>query len=481
MPRDVRRLRRLIRLPRDRREAAVVAVFAGGVAIRAVFMVLYRPAFLGSSDTGSYVNAAAHNLFSNVYDPAGYPLFIRLLHAIYPHLSLLTLVQHGLGIATAALVYLGVRRVTGSTAFALIPAVVVLFDGYGLWVEHTPITEALFTFLVVAALVLALYAAERPSWLLAGEGIVIAAAGLVRPVGLILIPIVGIWILWVRSGPALGRLVAAGAVIVPACAIVVGYLLVQRADTGFFGMTLDSGRVVYARAAMFADCSKFTPPPGTRALCETTPPSRRGSFNQYLTGFPDHASGVTAAGRSISPAWRVFGPPPAGNRKLEQFGLDAIINQPLDYISHVADDFHYYWADHHRAFIAAMARPNPGIERIVAGYYATGAGVSSGGLGFLRWYGEWIEVTGPLTIALLLLPLTGLLAIDKRTRRAAALFACAGWLLPLVADAVASVDPRFILPAYGPLAAAGAIGLKDGGWLRRVQAGFTARTAQARG
>ncbi len=456
-------------------------MFAAGIGIRGVFMLLYRPAFLGSSDTGSYISAAGHSLFANIYDPAGYPLFIRFLHAIYPHLSLLILVQHGLGVATALMLYVAVRRVTGATLLALLPAVIVLFDGYGLWVEHTPITEALFTFLVVASICLALHAVERTPWLLVGEGILIGAASLVRPVGLILIPVVALWIVWTRSGRVGQRALAACALIVPACAIIAGYLLVQRADTGFLGMTLDSGRVVYARAAMFADCSRFAPPSGTRALCETTPPSQRGSFNQYLTGFPDHATSVSEAGRSISPAWRVFGPPPAGNAKLEEFGLDAILHQPLDYVSHVANDFHYFWADHHRAFIAAVARVDPGIDRIVADYYATGLGVHSGGLGFLRWYGDWIEVTGPLMIVLLILPVAGLLAADRRARHAAVLLTSAGWLLPLAAVAVASVDPRFILPAYGPLAAAGAIGLSDGGWLRRLQTGFTARTAQARG
>jgi hypothetical protein len=63
-------------------------------------------------------------------------------------------------------------------------------------------------------------------------------------------------------------------------------------------------------------------------------------------------------------------------------------------------------------------------------------------------------------IALLLMPLIGFFADDPRARRVAVLFAACGWLLPLVSDAVASVDPRFILPAYGPLSAASVMGWK---------------------
>ncbi len=467
------RLRQLAGSPSGR---AVLVVFGAGIALRVAFLALYRPAFLGITDAGSYITAAHRGLFDNVYDPAGYPLFIRTVHAVYAHLSLLILIQHALGVGSAALLYLAVRRLTGSRVAALVPAGIVLLDGYGLWVEHTPISETLFGFLIIAALVLALYAARRGHWLLLADGVLIGLAGVVRPVGLILIPIIAVWLVAGRAGGARARCLAAGAVVLPAVVLVAGYVAIQRADTGFTGLTRDSGRVLYARAAMFADCSKFTPPAGTAALCERTPSSRRGSFNQYLTGFPDHAAGVSAAGRSISPAWRVFGPPPGGDGKLAAFGLAAIVHQPLDYLAHVADDFHYYWADHHRAFFAAAARVDPGVRAAVSAYYPADTGVHAAGVGFLSWYGRWIEITGVLTIALLLASLTGPFARDPGVRSAAVLLASVGWLLPLLSDATASVDPRFILPAYGPLAASAALGLsgrRRGGhglgplWLRR--------------
>lgn len=452
---------RLRTLGLGRRGAIVAAVFAAGIAIRVVFMVDYRPAFLGIADAGSYIDAAHRGLFDNVYDPAGYPLFIRIAHTFSAHLSFLILLQHGLGMASAALMYLAVRRVTGSMLLGLIPAALILFDGYGLWVEHTPISEALFSFLVCAVLYVALCAAEGPWWLLAFGGVLIAAAGVVRPVGFILIPVIGVWIFWARPGAPRLRMFAVLALSAPACVLGATYVLVQRAETGFTGITRDSGRVLYARVAGFADCSEFTPPAGTSALCERTPPSKRGSFNQYLTGFPDGATQVSPAGRSISPAWRVFGPPPGGNAKLAAFGWTVIIHQPLNYLAAVAGDFHYYWSDHHRAFIAAAAGIDPGVEQAVISYHGA-RGVRSHGLNFLRWYGRSIEVTGVLMIILLLSPLVALRVHDRRARRAAVLLACVGWLLPLASDALASVDPRFVLPAYGPLAAAAAIGMAPG-------------------
>jgi hypothetical protein len=455
----------------------VATVFGTGIALRIAFVVIYRPAFLGIPDTGSYIDAAHRGLFNNVYDPAGYPLFIRILHAIYPHLSLLIVVQHGLGVGTAALMYLAVRRVTGSTLLGLVPAVLVLFDGYVLWVEHTPITETLFAFLVATVLYVAIRASEGGVRLLVLDGVLIGIAGTVRPIGFTLILVVAPWILWALPPRVRSRPLALLAVLAPLLAVGGGYVLVQRAVTGYTGITQDSGRILYAQAARFADCSKFTPPAGTAALCETTPSGKRGSFNQYLTGFPDRATQVTPSGRSVSPAWRVFGPPPAGNSKLEAFGIAAIFHQPFDYIGQIAGDFHYYWSDHHRAFIAAAAHPDPGIDQIVTSYYRTGPGVSSDGLGFLRWYGDTIEVNGVLIILLLVAPLAALVFGDRRLRRAAVLLASTGWMLPLASDAVASVDPRFMLPAYGPLAAAAAIGLgrrrsgsgerRMADWLRR--------------
>jgi hypothetical protein len=423
-----------------------------------VFVVAYRPAFLGDADAGTYIDAAHGGLFANIYDPAGYPLFLRVVHSIWPSLTVVIILQHALGVGAAWLFYRIVFRLTGSPWAASIPAAVVLLDGYGLWVEHTPITETVFAFLVALSLYLALGTERQDGWTRAAEGLVIGVAATIRPVGLTLLPVLALWAFWTRGGRWSSRVIATVAVVAPACAILGAYVLIQRADTGFTGITRDSGRVMYARVATFADCSQFSPPPGTRALCESTPAGERGSFNQYLTGFPDRAAGVSEVGRSISPAWRVFGPPPAGNARLAAFVRAAVIAQPLDYLNAVANDFHYYWSDHHRAFIDAAADPDPNVERAVRAYYGT-AGPSSEGVGFLRWYGETIELTGALMIILLVVPALGILFSNPERRPAVILLATIGWLLPLAADAAASVDPRFILPAYGPLAAAGAVGL----------------------
>lgn len=453
------RLRAFPAFPASPAATAVVAVFAGGLAIRVVFMALDRPAFLGVPDSGTYIDSAHHALFSDVYETAGYSFVIRVVHAVFPHLSALILLQHLLGIATAVLLYYAVRRVTGSMLLGLIPAAVVLFDGFGLWVEHSPLSDPLFSFLVTCVLVLGLLAAEGRPWVLAGEGALIGVTAVVRPVGLVLVPIVVVWMVGNRSGETTSRILAAVALIVPTCAVLGAYIFAQGADTGFFGLTQTTGRLIYARGAPFANCSRFQPPAGTAALCQKTPFRDRGSVNEYETGYPDHTAAGLAVNRSISPAWRVFGPPPNDDGKLLAFGLEAIVHQPLDYLSTVAHDVRYLWSDNHHAFIFGDAVVDPDVERAVTGYYATGAGVAGGGLGFLRWYGRSIQLRGVLVIVLLLSPLLGVFTRERAARRAAILFAVAGWLVPLATVATAAGNPRYLLPGYGPLAAAAALGL----------------------
>ncbi len=443
----------------DRTAAIVAAVFVAGALVRLAFMFGYAPAFLGIPDSGSYINSADHGLFADVYHPAGYPLFVRVLHGLYPHLGLLTFVQHLLGLATAALWYAAVRRITGGRLLGLIPAAVVLFDGFGLWIEHAPLSDPLFGFLVAGAVYGAVRASRGPWWGLALVAAGIVAAGTVRPVGFALALPIAVWLVFAQSSEGSRRFLPGAAVFVAVIAGAFGYALVQGSETGVTQLTVSWGRLVYARAAQFADCSQFTPPAGTRRLCEQRPTGSRGSVNQYLTGAPDKAR--TAPGdRSISPAWRVFGPPPAGNSELAAFGRTAILHQPLDYVGAVARDFHYFWVDDHARFIDAAGRLDPNVLAAVSAYYADTA-VDADVPGALSWYGRQIDLRGILVIALLVASIAAIPCCrGARERRDVALLAAVGWLLPLASVATAGADPRYLLPAYGPLVAASAIGLR---------------------
>jgi len=459
--------------PRSRAAVIAVAVFAAGVALRVFFVVAYRPALLGIPDSGIYIAAAHRNLFSDQVHPAGYPLFLRAAHVLSAHLSATTALQHLLGVAAALVLFLVVRRVTGSVLAALVPAVVVLFGGLELFVEHSPLSDALFVLLTALVLLVAVVGLDRPLRWLVLLGLLLGCAVVVRTVALWLLPLLFVWLLVCTPGDRVRRLARAVLPVACAAGIVGGYVAVQRAQTGVTGLTQADGRFVYAVAAQFADCSKFTPPAGTRALCETSRPASRGSMNQYLEGYPDFASSLPPGGRAaVSPAWRVFGPMPHGNSQLAAFGRAAILHQPLDYLHLVARNFSYYWTETTRVFLTDAAKPDPGTEQQVAAYYATGAGVSEHGFSVLRSYADVAEVSGPVMVLLLLASLSALAVRDRWPRAVALLLGSAGWLLLLGAAAV-HIDPRYTLPAVGPLAAAAAMGVRDLGpiVIRRLRIG----------
>jgi len=85
----------------------------------------------------------------------------------------------------------------------------------------------------------------------------------------------------------------------------------------------------------FADCSKFTPPKGTRVLCERTPPERRANPGAY----------VLTAG--YSPGIKHFRGPFDGtsedNRKVGAFARAAILGQPFDYLEKVGERCSSTW------------------------------------------------------------------------------------------------------------------------------------------
>ena len=156
----------------------------------------------------------------------------------------------------------------------------------------------------------------------------------------------------------------------------------------------------------------------------------------------------------------MFGPPPTGNSQLVAFGRTAILHQPLDYIGAVARDFHYLWVDDHSRFIDAAGRLDPGVVSAAAAYYPN-LTVDGAVPGALHWYGVEVDLRGPLVFLLLLAPIGALAACrGGQERRDVALLAAVGWLLPLASVATAGADPRYLLPAYGPLVAASAIGLR---------------------
>lgn len=456
----------------------LAALLLAGALLRLLFFFAWRPALFGWPDAASYIQVSQSaggtalgntELFGNPLRPAGYPLFLRALHGLAPSLLLLMIVQHFLGLASAALLYFAVARTGAPRLLGLVPAAIVALGGDVMFVEHAPISEALFIFLVA----LGLYAAVRSQ---EGEGlrwpaicgVVLALAATVRVVAVPLLVVVGLALL-VGTRPPLRRrvtVVAVGAA--GALALLGTYYAIQEREVGHTGLSPNGIWNVYGRVAPFADCSKFTPPPGTEPLCETTPRWERPDTNLYIFNW------------YYSPGVRFFGNPhtasPEQTDQVAAFTRAVILGQPLDYAEEVGTDLLRYVAP--ESFRAHGGGPSYHdlVHKILFSrdFRDDGLGVArqhyaDAGRRFdadhrlievLRTYESGTRIQGPLFVVLALLSLSAPFVTRGRMRGPALLFTLAAWTLLITPVATLEFSARTALPGFGPLGAAAALG----GW-----------------
>jgi hypothetical protein len=426
---------------------------------------------VGYYDTSAYVAAAKSHLFTDEFRPAGYPALLHVLHALAPRVWVVLLFQHALGIATAGLLYLIVRDATGSRWLGLVPAAVVLLDALQIIVEHSVLSDATFVFLAAGALYAAQRAQRSPGFAWpAAAGALMTLAAVTRTVGLFLLPVVLIAVWWRSEGRRRARVLAVGACAASVAVLIGAYLGIGAAMTGHpVHLTKLHGWALYARVGQFADCRRFTPPPGTKRLCERRPSSARPSTDYYFWS-------------SKSPARHLFGTPPAGDAALGAFARAAVLHQPLDYLSAVADDFGRYVMPHadERAragqtqgeFISLSRDPTS--EHKITGrlrryYKGVGRPVQKFA-GVTLAYAQLMRVEYVAMALLLLLAAAAPFAVRPRRRAIAATTAAAGFLLLIVPVATQVYDARYGVAALGPLSVAATLGAEAAvGRLRQVR------------
>jgi hypothetical protein len=460
----------------------LVAILALGALLRLALVLGWQPALFGWPDAASYIDVANGQLFGNELRPAGYSLFLRGLHGLAPSLLLVVVVQHLLGLATAVVLYLAVVRAGAPRLFGLIPAAVVALGGDGIFLEHAPISESLFIFLVAVALYAGVRALEGAQlrWALM-LGVTLAVAAGVRVVALPLLPLVGICLFAAASAPVRRRaaLVAVGAV--GMLAVLAPYYLAEQHDTGRVGLSRNGIWNLYGRVAPFANCSKFDPPPGTGSFCETTPRSERPLTYQYTFNW------------YFSPAVRQLANPHVATadqtNTVAAWSLAVILGQPLDYATEVGAGMLRYVAPEsfkgfgggpsyhdlvHGQILFNRAFQKEGL-RVARTYYsdADSFQVHRGSLHALRWWESITRLQGPFFVLFALLSLAA--PFFPRRRGPAVLFAVVAWELLVVPVATVEFSARTAIPGFGALAAAAALGA----W--RCSAWATARLALWRG
>jgi hypothetical protein len=457
---------------------ALAVLLAAGIALRLGLMLAWSPGFLANGDTRFYIGSAHGNLFDDLGRPAGYPLFLHVAHALWPAVTFTILVQHALGVATALLLFVTVRRVAPA-AWGLLPAGVVLLAGPQLFLEHALLSESLFAFLAAAVCYCAVRALDSgpvPWGLLAG--LLAACAACVRSVGLVFVAVVVVWLVASFPAPLRRRLAVGGVAALAAWVVLAVYVVEARREAGYVGpgLTRVGGLHAYSGVGPFADCRRFTPPPGTRGLCERRPFSQRPGpiWYQLARGSPP--------GRLFRTQFALT---PDQDRRLAAFARAVVLNQPLDYLEHVGKELTRFWdserywrarwdGESYPNFMGTLWRPVLGdIVAVGREWYTTGDISRRDGLwSTYQGYERSTRLEGPAFLLLVLLMLGGL-PLARGRRLAVGLLLAAIALAALVTPIAATYfDARFAVPGYGTLAAAAAVGAaslweRAAGWRAR--------------
>jgi hypothetical protein len=249
---------------RAARHWLIALALVAGLVLRVLAQVAYRPALM-YIDTEKYL----YNGYPGA-DPVGYKAPLRLLLAA-GNLSLVTAVQHLLGLAMGLVIYLVLVRLGCWRWLAAIGAIPVLLDAYQLQIEQTVMPDVWFEALIVAAIAVLLLAPGRKIGLrhVIAAGLLLGASATVRQVGEILLLPALLYI--VIAGGGWRAITTRSAALVAAFAVpVIGYMAGSYFVSGHFW--LDSGSLsisTYGRMATAADCTALRIPPYERGLCPT--------------------------------------------------------------------------------------------------------------------------------------------------------------------------------------------------------------------
>ncbi len=462
----------------------LTALMSAGAALRVWLVRQDRPGFLGYPDTAAYLIDATdpNGVFFDPLRIIGYGFFLRVASGVSDELFLVVVLQHGSGLATAGLLYGAARRAGVRSRWAALPAAaVVLLGGAQILFEHAILSEALWTFLIAAcvyAVVRVVTARGAPAqglWSLAA-GALFAAGMLVRLPSVFFAPVLLAWLAFFAHGGWWGRWRA----VLPAVVVALVALGLFRAEherqTGRAGFTRNGVMNVYGRVAPWADCTKFTPPAGTRFLCETTPIEKRPGHDAYIFRASPavNAYGVGGIAAAL---------PPEGATLIARWSRAAILGQPLTYLRAVAFESRRLvdpgvdpglpgqtafgfgqTATGYPPLLASTERDPFFAPIIAAGWPRTG--FQRRGVGFFSGLEATTRPPPLVFAAVFALLLVAIPAAREPERRAALLFAplaVCGLLGPVF---TAVHDWRYVVPMFGFAAAAAGIG----GWATIVAA-----------
>ncbi|GAA3261466.1 phospholipid carrier-dependent glycosyltransferase [Nonomuraea helvata] len=290
-------------------------------ALRVLVMLGYDTARLYWYDSFTYLDTAVHMRPQGAFHPAGYSWFLWALRPFHS-VELVVGVQHAMGLATGAMIYLLLRRRSLPGWGAALAAAPVLFDPAFVRLEHAVLSDSQVIFLVVAALLVLLWRPEvstrAATWTGAVAGVLLALAGLTRTAT---VPLIGLAALYLLAQRASWR--QALALAVAGTLPLLAYAGWYAQHHGRFALSGSDGVALWARTMTFADCSVIKPPPEQAVLCPN---------GTVLDAASEYVWDPRA---SLN---RLPGDRFAHNDLARSFALRAIAAQPLDYLREVVRD-----------------------------------------------------------------------------------------------------------------------------------------------
>jgi hypothetical protein len=394
------------------RHRLFAAAFGLGLAVRVIAMLGFPPAIWFGGDSASYLSTALYHT-PGTSRLSGYGIVLLMLSPFHSF-TVVTAVQHLMGLAVGVMIYALLRRYGLPGWGATLAALPVLFDAYQIELEHEILPSATFGFLVMVAVTLTLWwRGERPLWATAAAGFVLAAGATLWPVGL---PVLIVFLLYLAARRVGWR--AFGAAAVAGAIPLAGYVLWFHSVYGRYAFSNSDGIYLWSRTMTFANCAVIKPPADELALCPRQPVAQRPAASTFIWEKNSPLNRVPGKKFSVRK-----------NALAKNFALRAIIAQPAAYLGDVAHDasLSFYWSNpdhpslamaHRYEFAFATAHwISPGYVlvpgRTVASDQLRYGGVSSTRAvepfaGWMRGYQRFVYLRGTLLGVVLLIGFGGI-------------------------------------------------------------------------
>ena len=242
-----------------RRHWLITVLLLAGLALRGLSMAAYQPALLYIDSLKYLFGAWPGN------DPLGYNVILKVLLA-GGNLDTLTTIQHLVGLAMAAVIYVLLLRRGVPRWLAALAAAPVLLDAYQVQIEQTIMPDVWFEALIVAGLALLLWRPEPGPRLIAAGGLALGASAPMAQVGQILILPALLYLLIVV--PGWRRKLVQAVLLCAAFALpIIGFSLREYVVAHQFSLAPAAGSTIYGRLAESADCATLKLPSFERAVC----------------------------------------------------------------------------------------------------------------------------------------------------------------------------------------------------------------------